>query len=309
MGDHLVAHEAAVHEQILGGASAGRGRQRDPSGESEYAGLLRHRQRMSGERIAEHRPHSRRGILSRQGPARPPIVLEREMHVRPRQCGAQERFLAMTVLGRAGAQELAPGWGVEVEISHLGRGAGRARGRRRRTDVAAGRLDLPRMAILGAFAHYAKMRHRCDACERLTAKAEARHAFQIVETLDLARRVTRDRERQILRADACAVVGDAKQPGATLGKLHRDAPRAGVETVLQQFLQGGCRALDHFARGDLADEKVRKASDGVHGDSRVAGRAAPSPVISPSGDQLLSDASTSSSIFLASPNSMRLFSL
>ena len=146
MGDHLVAHEAAVHEQILGGASAGRGRQRDPSGESEYAGLLRHRQRMSGERIAEHRAHSRRGILSRQGPARPPIVLEREMHVRPRQCDAQERFLAMTVLGRAGAQELAPGWGVEVEISHLGRGAGRARGRRRRTDVGR---RTPRSATHG----------------------------------------------------------------------------------------------------------------------------------------------------------------
>ena len=43
-----------------------------------------------------------------------------------------------------------------------------------------------------------------------------------------------------------------------------DAPRAGVERVLDQLLDRRSRPLDHFAGGDAVDEQRIEAADG-HG--------------------------------------------
>ena len=41
--------------------------------------------------------------------------------------------------------------------------------------------------------------------------------------------------------------------------------RAGVERVLQQFLDDGRGALHHLAGGDLVGDLVRKDADAAHG--------------------------------------------
>ena len=63
-----------------------------------------------------------------------------------------------------------------------------------------------------------------------------------------------DGEREVVRAHAPAVVDDADQPSPAGLDGDLDAARAGVERVLDQFLDGGGRALHHLAGGDAVDE-------------------------------------------------------
>ena len=58
--------------------------------------------------------------------------------------------------------------------------------------------------------------------------------------------------------DAAAVIAHAYQTDAATLDVDLDALGAGVEAVLDEFLDDGGRALDHFAGGDLVDELVRK---------------------------------------------------
>ena len=63
-----------------------------------------------------------------------------------------------------------------------------------------------------------------------------------------------DREREVGGIHAAAVIGDADQAAAAARQHHLDLARAGVERILDQFLDDRRRALDHFARGDAVDE-------------------------------------------------------
>ena len=112
-----------------------------------------------------------------------------------------------------------------------------------------------------------------DRGQRLAAKAEGGHVLEVVQRGDLAGGMARQRQRQFVARDAAAVVGDADLPHAAFGQLHGDRARAGVEAVLQQFLDHRGRSLDHLAGGDLADEEVGKRLDGGHG-GRGTGSAA-----------------------------------
>ena len=71
-----------------------------------------------------------------------------------------------------------------------------------------------------------------------------------------------DGECQIGARHALAVVGDADQPAAAAVGEHVDAPRAGVERVLDQFLDHARRPLDHLAGGDAVDDRFGQLADG-----------------------------------------------
>jgi hypothetical protein len=58
---------------------------------------------------------------------------------------------------------------------------------------------------------------------------------------------------------------------AALGQADADFGSAGVEAVLEQFLQHRGRALHHFAGGDLADEGVGKEANRGHGGAFFVG--------------------------------------
>ena len=105
-------------------------------------------------------------------------------------------------------------------------------------------------------------RHRSDARQRLAAKPQRGDAFQIIQRGDLAGGVPRQRQRDLLRVDADAVVAHADQAAAAALQLHLDARGAGVERVLHQLLDHGRRPLDHLAGGDLIDECIGKKLNG-----------------------------------------------
>src|SRR5580704_12350817 len=73
-----------------------------------------------------------------------------------------------------------------------------------------------------------------------------------------------DRKLEVGPAHALAVVGDADQAAAAAVGEHVDAARAGIERVLDQFLDHARRTLDHLAGGDAIDGGFRKLADG-HG--------------------------------------------
>ena len=99
-------------------------------------------------------------------------------------------------------------------------------------------------------------RDRGDRGQRFAAEAVAGDALQIVERGDLAGGMAGERQRQVVGFDAGAVVGDADQPDAAFLQLHVDFRRAGVEAVLEQFLEHRSGPLHDFAGGNLADEQV-----------------------------------------------------
>ena len=61
-----------------------------------------------------------------------------------------------------------------------------------------------------------------------------------------------------------AIVADADQPAAAAVGHHLDAARAGVERILDQFLDDARRTLDHLAGGDAVDHGFGELADG-HG--------------------------------------------
>ena len=82
-------------------------------------------------------------------------------------------------------------------------------------------------------------------------KPERAYGLEVVDAADLAGRVARQRQYQFVGRNADAVVTHAAQLGAAFFDLDLDRAGARVETVLDQFLDHGRRALDDLAGGDL----------------------------------------------------------
>jgi hypothetical protein len=104
-------------------------------------------------------------------------------------------------------------------------------------------------------------RHRADRGQSLAAKAERVDGEQVV-AFELRGSVAINGQRQIGARHALAVVGDADQPAAAAVGEHVDAMGAGVERVLDQFLDHARRPLDHLAGGDAVDHGLGQLADG-----------------------------------------------
>ena len=70
-----------------------------------------------------------------------------------------------------------------------------------------------------------------------------------------------DAEREIARAHADAIVDHPDQPPAAGLHCDIDPSRSRVERVLDEFLHGGGRPFDHFARSDAVDQKGVEATN------------------------------------------------
>jgi hypothetical protein len=80
-------------------------------------------------------------------------------------------------------------------------------------------------------------RDRGDRCQRLAAKPIVATPSEVVQRLDLARCVARERERQVGVRDAGTVVLDLDAANPALIERDCDRRRTGVEAVLEQLLQ------------------------------------------------------------------------
>src|ERR1700761_8751840 len=78
---------------------------------------------------------------------------------------------------------------------------------------------------------------------------------------ELGRRVPLDGEREVVRLHALAVVFDQDEIGTAGRYCDIDAARPGIERILDQFLDGAGRTLDHFAGGDAVDGSFREAAN------------------------------------------------
>jgi hypothetical protein len=76
--------------------------------------------------------------------------------------------------------------------------------------------------------------------------------------------MARHGERQFPARNAATVVADPDELHAAAGELDADLARAGVDAVLDEFLERRRRSIDDFARGDLADEQIGQYLDGRH---------------------------------------------
>ena len=64
-----------------------------------------------------------------------------------------------------------------------------------------------------------------------------------------------DGERQIVRAHASTVVGNANEAFAATGCRNFDTRRTGIDSIFYQFLGRAGRSFDNLASGDLVDER------------------------------------------------------
>ena len=272
VADELVAHMAAVDVHVLLiGARARRGRRAGVAGDDQAAEVDAHRPALRHEAAAEHVAGPGAGVGA--GPARDAsaVVPEREGDVGPGQGVAAHGLEAMRQLGRLGLQELAPRRRGEKELAHLDAGAGRPR---RRAELAAASVEPGRVRGLGGAAGERDLGDRGDGRERLAAKAHRRHAFQVGEGGDLARRVAAQGGRQLVGRNAVAVVFHDDAAHAAAGKPHDDGGGARVDRVVDQLAHHRRRPLDHLAGGDLAHQLAgqladrpaqARLEDGIHG--------------------------------------------
>ncbi len=117
------------------------------------------------------------------------------------------------------------------------------------------------MVIASTTRAQAETTDRGDRRQRLAAETERGNGLQVIERGDLAGGVARHGQRQLVGSHADAIVADADQADAALFQVDVDAPRTGIERVLDQLLDHGRRPLDHLAGSDLVDEGVGELLD------------------------------------------------
>ena len=76
---------------------------------------------------------------------------------------------------------------------------------------------------------------------------------QVIGTGQFAGGVTGKGERQVLGNNAMPIVHHADELGAALLDVDIDPRAAGIDRVLQQFLDHTRRPLNHLAGGDFRD--------------------------------------------------------
>ncbi len=183
----LVAHAAAVDKEILRLARGTRvRRQPDGSVKPQPGARFVEREGRGVEILAQQRADALAQRLGLEMPLRPAVMLQREAGLRTRERDALERFFAVGVLGCLGFEKPAARRGVEIKIAHLDAGAAPRRGRRDLGELGAARGNGPGVLVSGAAAGEGEVGDGRDARERLAAKTQSRHAFQILERGDLA---------------------------------------------------------------------------------------------------------------------------
>src|SRR5690606_2477350 len=87
----------------------------------------------------------------------------------------------------------------------------------------------------------------------------------------LGRRMTLQSQRHLLSVHAGAVVGDFDQIESSGSQADGDRPGAGIDGVLDQFLERGGWPLDHFAGSDSVNQVVWQTADQRHSSSLPGG--------------------------------------
>ena len=107
-------------------------------------------------------------------------------------------------------------------------------------------------------------RHRRNRRQRLPAKSQGGNVQQVIRIFDLGSRVPLKGQQRVVAHHAAAIVADLDEFLAACLDLDLDAPRAGVQCILQQLLHYAGRPLHHLAGSDLVGDPVRQHMDAAH---------------------------------------------
>ena len=261
----LIAHRAAIDEEILperiGARQCG---QPGKAGDAHAFAFGIDGNGVGAKIGTEHVAKPReRIVIGGGGPGdrRTLFAGEREGDIGPAHGKTAHHFAHRFGFAAVGFEKFqARGRGVK-QIAHFYCGALRQRGRLDVGFVAGIDGERPGMRLAGVPRGDDQPRHRADRGQSLAAKAERLNRQQIV-AVELGGGVAVDAEIEIGARHAGAVVGDADEAAAAAVGQHVDALGAGVERVLDQFLDHARRALDHLAGGDAIDGGFGQLADG-----------------------------------------------
>ena len=265
--NELVAHRAAIDEEILPERVGLRERRRcGIAGDHDALALGMDLDGVAAEfgpqNIAEPgQPSGGTGQGGGPGHRRALLAREREGDVGPRHGEAPDDLADGFRLGAVGLQKLQARRRRIEEVANLDAGAV---GQRRRHDLGfLAALDAQRPGV-----RLARMPRRdrqpCNRADRgqcLPAKPERANLQQVL-VIELGGGVALDREREVLRGHAAAVVGNADPPPPTAVGEDVDPACAGINGVLDEFLDHARRPLDHLAGGDAVDDLFWQLTDG-----------------------------------------------
>ena len=262
----LVAHRPAVDEKELQARVAAiERRQAGIAGKPDTVARRLYGQRVVGE-IAPHDRGQARQPRVQQFPlgrlealGRAPVRGQGEGDFGMRHGKLVDHVGHGRRLGARAFHELEPRRGSEEQIARLDAGAAAKRRRRGRADPPALDRQGPRLAGAARPAGQGEPAHRADRRQRLAPKTQGADVGQVVVG-QLGSDVALDRQRKLVRAHAVAVVGDRDQRSAAVRQRHVDTRRAGVDGVLDQFLDHRRRTFDHLAGGDAVDQTVGQAA-------------------------------------------------
>ena len=272
--EQAIAHHSAIHVEVLPVRLRARlRRQADPAFEGEPGLRERDESRLRDEILADEPGDARLALVApdrgRQRKLLAPVVRQGKCHVEARQgepCHGPQHVLE---LRRLCAQELPPRWHAVKEVAHLDRRSLRMRRRSHLPGLAIDRLDLRCFTPFARAGAELEARHGGDRRQCFAAKAERSELLEIIQGGDLARGMACERQVKLIGRDAVTVVANADQADSAVLDVDGEALRAGVESVLDELLDHGRRALDDLARSDLVDERALEDPDG-HGVATAA---------------------------------------
>ena len=107
-------------------------------------------------------------------------------------------------------------------------------------------------------------RHRRNGRQGLTAKSQRVHRFEVFNAVDLAGRMTRQSQRQIVAINASAVIANSDQPRAAGLHVNLDPGGSSIQAVFDRLFDNRGRALNHLARGNLIRQTGLQNSNHAH---------------------------------------------
>ncbi len=262
VGEQLVADKAAIHVKILRiRARAGSGRQANEALQAQRPRGFLQWQSCRAEFVAENLRTAlfKAAFLPVFGGLA--VVRDGEAYIRSRQCNTAHHFDAVTIFRLLGLEEFATGGRVEIQVLYIDRGAfgpGSGAG-----CVRIMALYLPGMGGVRGAGGQCQLRDRGNRGQRLAAEPKRGDVLKVMQTGDLGRRVTRQRQRHLFWRNTAAVVDDRDSLHAAGFQSYRQLSSTGIEGVFQQLLDNRRWSFDDLAGSDLGDQLVGKLVDGT----------------------------------------------
>ena len=270
MHDHLVAHKTAIDigKLVVRARSGGVG-QTGAADHFEGAGVVFHSNGLRHKVFTQHIGQTLRQT-GRTGMNAPlfkqlAFVPDGKAHIGAGQGMAAHGFDAVRQFGAVTFQKLAAGRRRKKQLFHFHRGA---HGAGSGADLACAAIQCKGIGLAIHAREQSQLGHRIDRCQRFAPEAHGHDRFKLIEVADFAGGVAFQGGGQLVWRNATAIVFNGDQPGATPHQPQRDAARACVHGVVQQFAHHRGGALHHLASGDLADQFIWEFANGAARGSR-----------------------------------------